>query len=439
MLFRSAITKSTVAFVLCALALGVYASSHSEAPGTAGGFPGADVTDVYAFRCYEPGREDYTCVIVNVYPLQAPYGGPNYFSLSDGHFYELYIDNDGDAKEDLTFQFFYGNRMGGDMEDVPFVSDEDDCVQNSGTRSVAPEPLFVQKHAGLTVQVDGRDVAVPLKFIAPVTAGNDAGLNWFQWFRVNLIEGDRTYGDRTELTAPNSSDVEFEMPMDYAGTKSFPAYDAYANQFIHTVNLPNCANHARMFVGQRAESFPISVGAVFDLVNMVPVSGLVAEDPAQDDLAFSNVASFAMELPTECLTSGNNDVLGFWAATRELHHDGDDHIPGKQVSRLGNPLVNELLVGLKDKNRFSNSEPRFDDEFNLKDYIRYPALPELLNILFLDGVNAILGSDFDTIAPTNFPRDDLYAIFFTGIGTINSPANVVDAEMLRLKDRKSVV
>merc|ERR1712137_141444 len=91
----------------------VFASSHSEAPGTASA-PAADVTDFYMFQCYEPGREDYTCFMMNARPLQNAFAGPNYFTLSDDHFFEIYIDNDGD-------------------------SDEDDCVIYQ--RGAAPPPL----------------------------------------------------------------------------------------------------------------------------------------------------------------------------------------------------------------------------------------------------------------------------------------------------------
>jgi hypothetical protein len=180
------------------------------------------------------------------------------------------------------------------------------------------------------------------------------------------------------------------------------------------------------------------LGAVFDLVNFIPIPGLeglsVQEDPANNDLADVNISTFALEVPTSCLVqSDQRGVIGAWTGVRRLHHDRDAHVPGKQISRLGNPLVNELLVGLRDKGTFNNLEPQYDIGFT-DEYINYPSFPEILNILFLDAVNGLSTEDpvLTTLAPTNLPRDDLYAIFMTGIDTINKPPNVVPAEMMRL-------
>lgn len=101
-----------------------------------------------------------------------------------------------------------------------------------------------------------------------------------------------------------------------------------------------------------------------------------------------------------------------------------------QVSRLGNPLVNELVIGLKDKDTFSTSAPKDDGQFI--DYVTHPSLPELLNILFKDAVNTTLGANLETLAPTNFPRNDLVTAFLTGFPGVNQLATVTGAEMLRL-------
>ncbi|HEY0893578.1 MAG TPA: DUF4331 domain-containing protein, partial [Cellvibrio sp.] len=101
-----------------------------------------------------------------------------------------------------------------------------------------------------------------------------------------------------------------------------------------------------------------------------------------------------------------------------------------QVSRLGNPLVNELVIGLKDKDRFSVAEPKNDGQF--ADYVTHPSLPELLNILFKDAVNTTLGANLPTLAPTNFPRMDLVTAFLTGFPGVNQLKTVTPSEMLRL-------
>jgi hypothetical protein len=417
----------------CLLVALVYCSSHSEAPGTAK-MPQSDITDVYAFRCYEPGREDHTCLIFNANALQAPGGGPNYFTLSDDHFYELYIDNDGDAKEDITFSFYFGSSLGGELEDVLYHADEDDCVLNQNPRSVQPDPVFVKKHGGLTVPVNGRDVPVALKTLGSITANDQRSLNWHEWYKIRYITGDRTYGDIRSVVRTDGNDT-FVKPFDYAGTKTFPDYESYADQYIYSIDIPDCSRAGRVFVGQRAESFAIPIGEVFDLVNFIPIPdfpGAIEQSKAHNTIAGFNLDSFALEIPTECLVREDQDgVIGVWTAVRRLHHDKDAHVPGKQTSRLGNPLVNELLVGLRDKGKFSNGEPQFDQGF-VDEYINYPSFPEILNILFKDAVNGQLQANFETLAPTNFPREDLYAIFMTGLDGINQPPDVVPAEMMRL-------
>ena len=101
-----------------------------------------------------------------------------------------------------------------------------------------------------------------------------------------------------------------------------------------------------------------------------------------------------------------------------------------QISRLSNPLVNEVVIGLPDKDKFSTAAPSGDGQF--ADYVTHPSFPELLNILFKDAVNATLGTNFETIAPTNFPRTDLVAAFLTGFPGVNQQATVTASEMLRL-------
>jgi len=187
---------------------------------------------------------------------------------------------------------------------------------------------------------------------------------------------------------------------------------------------------------QRAEPFVINIGPIFDLVNFVPIPGFpgaINESSSNNQLSGLNIDSFIMEVPISCVQSSKTDVIGVWTAVRELHHVGNDHVPGKQVSRLGSPLVNELFTGIIDKYRFNLNHPTEDFEWNLDVYINYPTFPAILNILFLDAVNTVLSLDLPTIAPTNLPRNDLYALFYTGLAGITQPfAKNSPCEMLRL-------
>lgn len=429
--------------LLCAVALAlvacVFASSHSEAPGAAKILQ-ADVTDFYMFQSYETGREDYTVFIMNVQPLQSPIGGPNYFALSDEHFYEIYVDNDGDTREDISFQMFCGNRLGGNEIDVRFESDEDDdCnalhrVADDKKRSFGIEPLTVRKAGGVTLPIaPGHDVPIALKVFGVNTAGDESGLNFFEWCRINTIFGDRTNGRRERVTLVDSDEIEFRKPFDYAGEKSFPDYETYARSFIHDINLPDCNRHGRFFVGQRKEPFFIRLGGIFDIINFVPIDSVgLTQSPAFNELADLNIDSFVLEIPTECLTNGGDGsgILSAHTAVRELHHNGDAHVPGKQVSRLGNPLVNELFVGLRDKGRFNRDEPKNDGQF--LEYVQYPTLPFIVDLLFRDTVNSAFGISLSNLAPTNLPRDDLVAAFLTGLSGVNQPPNVVAGDQLRL-------
>ena len=180
----------------------------------------------------------------------------------------------------------------------------------------------------------------------------------------------------------------------------------------------------------------VNLGEVFDLVNIkFPATELKkgAEHAVADVLADANVTSMILELPIACLTEGKGPVIGGWTtasvpANRTLSATPASGLDGTtqagdyvQVSRLGAPLVNEVVIGLKDKNRFNASEPKDDGQF--ADYVTNPTLPALLEILF---------GDLGVKAPTNFPRTDLIAAFLTGVDGLNKPANVTVSEMLRL-------
>ncbi len=220
------------------------------------------------------------------------------------------------------------------------------------------------------------------------------------------------------VRAADSGSPRFGKPVDNIGEKSVPDYATYAGAFVYPLSIPGCGPGGRVFVGQRRESFAVNLGETFDLVNISNPLG--AEDVEQSSTADKNITSFILEVPTECLTQGRTDVIGGWTTAalrrnRSLREDPSFDQPTLenvgdfvQVSRLGMPLVNELVIGLKDKDRFNASRPANDLQFAT--YVTNPTLPELLEILFgAAGVRA----------PNNFPRTDLLATFVTGIDGLN--------------------
>jgi hypothetical protein len=427
------LTASLIASIGCMslLSASVMASSHREAPNLTR-FPTLDSTDFYAFNSYEANRGDFVTLIANYIPLQDAYGGPNYFAMDPAAVYSIHIDNDGDANEDLTFQFKFTNKLANNNEGI-----------------------------ALTVGPEGnqRSVAVPLKNIGGITAANQGNANFFESYELTLVEGSQRNPSRTESVRNNSdSSSTFNKPLDYIGNKSLgdtAAYTDYANTFIHEFSLQGCEAPGKVFVGQRKDAFVVNLGKTFDLVNYVPLEGDssagandsngfpggITQDTANDDLLDKNVTSISIELPKSCVTGEGNGTIGAWTTAslpqaRILNPQadfGNTEVNGgalTQVSRLGSPLVNELVIGLKDKDTFSTAYPNGDGQFI--DYVTHPSLPELLNILFKDAVNTTLGANIETLAPTNFPREDLIAAFLTGFPGVNQLETVTPSEMLRL-------
>ncbi len=403
---RSAhVVTPIVTAVLLACTTLAMASSHREAPFITTS-PKVDGTDFYMFRSYEPGRDGYVTLIANYQPLQDAYGGPNYFSLDPNALYEIHVDNNGDAREDLTFQFRFTNTL-------------------------------AARGAGVALPIGGKNVAIPLIQAGPVASVNDANLNLAESYTLTVVRGDRRSGTTAMVSNAAGGATVFAKPVDNIGVKTIPNYAAYAGQHIHTVNIPGCAMPAKVFVGQRQESFAVNLGTIFDLVN-APVE--VITNPAligalPNTIGDKNVSTMALEVHRSCLKAGEagDDVIGGWtsASLRQARllnpmppsgHQTTEKPGGAwvQVSRLGMPLVNEVVIGLKDKDKFNASAPRGDGQFI--DYVTNPTLPALLEIaLALPG-----------IAPTNFPRNDLVTTFLTGIAGVNQPRNVVGSEMLRL-------
>ena len=411
---------AAVAAVAGLQAVPAQASSHREAPAITT-TPKVDATDFYMFNSYEQSRltgAGFVTMVANYLPLQDAYGGPNYFKLDPNALYEIHVDNNGDGREDITFQFRFNNTL----------------------RATA-------------LNIGGTNVAIPLNQSGQITAPNAASSNVTESYTVEVVRGDRRTGTRAHLTNASGGSNVFAKPVDNIGLKTIPNYAAYAAQHIYTVNIPGCTAPGKLFVGQRKDPFAVNLGVIFDLINIPGATDFTAaeagfvldnslKDAGADDLADKNVTTLAVEVPTSCLVAAgaNDPVIGGWTTASLRQGSLLSNAPKSgyqtsaltggawtQVSRLGMPLVNEVVIGLPDKDKFNNSKPRDDGQFAT--YVTNPTLPALVEVAL-----AAPG-----IAPTNFPRTDLVTTFLTGIAGVNrpaafaaTPATGVASEMLRL-------
>ena len=348
---------SLLALAAVAASLSAQASSHREAPFIAQN-PSVDGTDFYMFNSYEAGRSGFVTLIANYNPLQDAYGGPNYFALNPQALYEIHIDNNGDAVEDLSFQFRFTNTF---------------------NKIAIP--------TGAT-----RNLSIPLINLPP-TNPTTPTLNRSETYTLSLVRGPRRGANVASVTNATGGGTVFTKPVDNIGTKSIPDYAGYASQFIYSVNIPNCTTPGRVFVGQRREGFAVNLGEVFDLVNLNPLG---ARDVKGSATADKNVTSLALEVPIACLTATpSQPIIGAWttASLRQARvlnpapqgptTSGTSAAPRTfgpevsggawtQVSRLGSPLVNEVVIGVDDKDRFNASEPKNDGPVRR---LRHPSDP----------------------------------------------------------------
>jgi hypothetical protein len=336
----------------------VLASSHSEAPLIARD-RFADNTDTYAFRSIEPGREGFVTLIANYIPFQQPSGGPHFFRFDDTVRYEMKIDNTGDGVEDIVYQ-------------VEF---------------------FTQIKNGDTVLGQGavnKDVVI--------TSLKDEDYNEPQTFWVRRIEGKKSNLLATGLITPPAN----------IGPKVTPNYEEnLGRKGVHELK-----GGGRVFAGQRDEGFYIDVGGVFDGLNLKSVGF----NGGYDYTKGFNVSTIAFEVPIKDVTNSGkipskptdkDAVIGVWAtasrkATTVINADGTRKTEGewRQISRLGNPLVNEVVIPLKLKDAFNSLSPK--DDAVAAPFVLDPELPKLMKAVF--GINI----------PTA-PRNDLVSIFATGI------------------------
>ena len=346
------------------------ASSHSEAPGTSKDRL-ADDTDLYAWVAKD--APSAVTFVGNWVPLIEPNSGPNFASFDDDATYYINVDNKGDSRKHLRFEFtFHTTRQ-----------NQNTFLYNTGTVSSLTDPNLNVRQSWTLKRID-------------VDAGQTTTIG-------------------TGQVAPY-----------FVGPVSMPNYSALAQSAIQ--NLPG---GYKVFVGPRDDPFFVDLAAVFDLLSIRRLPG--SKGKGVDGVGGFNVMSIVMQVPKTALTKDgaapdaalNNHIIGIWdtaerAQTRVLNGDGtmSNSGPEVQVSRLGMPLVNELVIPLGKKDFFNASEPQ-NDVANFGASVVDPEPAKLLTALF-------------GIATPPAPRNDIVAVFATGVAGLNQPAGVSPGEMLRL-------
>jgi hypothetical protein len=359
------------------------ASSHREAPLIMED-PVADNTDVYAFVSHD--RPDTTTLISNFVPVQEPGGGPNYFRFGEDVLYEIKVDSTGDAQPDVTYEFRFRN--------------------------------------------DIQDPNNYLYALGPISSLDDPNYNFRQTMTVFEVRD----GERTQIAG------DLTLPPANVGPRSTPDYEALAAQGVHDIG-----DGMRVFAGQRDDGFYADIASIFDLGGLRPFNEAHAIPlPAADGidtLSGYNVHSIALQVPTaRLLASSEQPIIGVWStASRRrvqtyVRSSGAQPISrGRwvQVSRLGNPLVNEVVVPLGVKDTFNALKPAQDaDVFPNVDA---PPLSTEGPIPLV--TDPILGAQIEALYGLELPpapRNDLVSVFLTGVEGLNQPPDVRPAEVLRL-------
>jgi hypothetical protein len=367
-------------------------SSHREAPETSKD-PVADSTDVYAF--VSPDSPKTVTLIANYIPLQGPAGGPNFYEFGDDVLYEIHIDNSGDGQADISYQFRFKTQL----------QDPGSFLYNSG----------------------------------PIESLNSANWNSRQFYSVARLQNGTVSALGSGLACPPCN----------IGPLSTPNYASLASTAVHKLG-----GGIQVFAGQRAEGFYVDLGSIFDLATLRPFENLHAQyglnvfsgpAPGVNATAALNVHSIAIQVPISQLTrsgagseSSQASVIGVWTtasrqSVRLWDDDNGENLssgPYRQVSRLGNPLVNEVLIPLGKKDLWNSLPPSDDKRF--ASYVTNPELATLLPALY-PGVFPNLAA----LDASGAARADLEAILLTGIpsGIVPGFQNYtgpVLADMLRL-------
>ena len=346
-------TGSLAAAGVTALAPQEASASSHREAPLISGTPQFDNTDLYAF--VSPDAPDTTTIVANVIPFEEPAGGPNFYTFAEDAQYDIHIDQDGDAQGDLVFRYTFDTH----------VKNDKSFLYNTG----------------------------------PVESLDDPDLNITQTYDLQLLQlkdqklVKRTYVADDVPVAPSN-----------VGKASMPDYAKLRDQAVKELG----SYDAKTFAGQADDPFFADL-RVFDLL----YGGNLSE-VGNDTLKEYNVNSIALQLPNDFIQeSAKQPVVGIWATTNRKGADGKF----RQVSRLGNPLVNEVVNPIKDKDTFNASAPWDDAQF-LKN-VTEPELPKLIEAIY-------------KIPAPDEPRNDLVDVFLKGVPDLNQPPHVRPSEMLRL-------
>lgn len=327
------------------------ASSHREAP-LISGQPQFDNTDLYAF--VSPDKPDTTTIVANWIPMEEPAGGPNFFPFAEDAQYDIRIDQDGDAEEDLIFRYTFDTKTKNDKT----------FLYNTGV----------------------------------VESLDDPDLNITQTYDIELIKlKSRRAVSRTKL-----ADDVWVAPSN-VGKASMPNFKKLRDEAVYKT-----ASEVTTYAGQADDPFFLDL-RVFDLLYGGDLS-----EVGRDTLKGYNVNSIALQVPNEALVeSKEQPIVGIWSTTQRKGANGKF----RQVSRLGMPLVNEVVNPIKDKDTFNASSPVDDAQF--LDNVTEPELPKLIEAIY-------------KIPAPATPRNDLVDVFLKGVEGLNQPPHVTPSEQLRL-------
>ncbi len=347
-------------------------TSHREAPSISKD-PVADNTDLYAF--VSPDKPDTVTMVSNFIPLEEPAGGPNFHSFGDDVLYEIKIDNNGDGVTDISYQFRFTT-----------------TIQNTNT--------FLYN-------------------TGPIGSLTDPNWNVRQVYSVTRVDRGEEEGRVLGSNLP--------CPPVNIGPRSTPSYESLA-----AAAVKDLGNGTHVFAGQRGEGFYVDLGSIFDLAALRPFQNLhlipLPAAPGVDGTKGFNVHSIAIQVPKTQLTSDGSkptdptspkSTIGIWTSARRQKvnvrssggDNGETAGPFTQVSRLGMPLINEVVIALGQKDFWNLSDPSNDSQF-VASY-QNPQLQNLLPVLY-PGVFPNLAALL-TKSPSSRPRADLVAILLTGI------------------------
>jgi uncharacterized protein DUF4331 len=348
------------ALVAAALSIG---SSHREAPNTAND-PTADDTDVYAFKANDAANS--LTVVANWIPFEDPAGGPNFYNFDPKAHYYINVDNTGDGRYDIRYEFAFRT-----------------LIRNRNSFAVA---------------------------LPPVRSLSDPNLNVRQVYAITR----ETYDAKGKLTGEKVIAHDQPVVPSNIGPKTMPNYDALAHQGIRTL----AQGAGKAFVGQRDDPFFVDLGQTFDSIDFRPNVGTGNQGGGKDDLAGYSVNSIVLQVPEPQVTrdhkvvtgpNGANAVIGVWSSTERRRFQVTDDVEGTgstgpwvQVSRLGNPLVNEVVIPLGKKDQFNRTQPQ-DDAKNYGAFVLKPQLAHLMNVLFGLGVKETGRTDIVTALLTGIP------------------------------------